>query len=102
MIRGRRGPHVGYLRLDFRRTRPGTQDATGLPAALHEYDTQSCVHCQALIEIRGTEYQGAPCHACGGLRCARAACAVCVPFLRRVEAQERRARFARAAGLVED
>lgn len=97
MIRGRRGAHAGYLRLDNRGAR-----ADRSARVLTEMDTVHCPHCEALVEVVGTEYRsGGRCTYCDGYRCLSPACQPCVPFMKRLEAQERRDRFARAAGLVE-
>lgn len=77
---------MGYLMIDNR--------VAG--GKLQEYDTCSCVHCQAVIKIVRGQKRIIGCWRCAGPVCE--ACARrgrCEPFFRKVEQQLSRQRFLR-------
>lgn len=80
---------MGYLIIDNR--------AAG--GELQEYDTCSCVHCQAVIKIVRRQTRGVWCWRCAGPVCEM--CAKhgrCEPFFRKVEQQLNRQIFFRQIG----
>lgn len=75
---------------------------TGPDAPPVERDTAQCKHCQMhwFIEPGSGRARGF-CLRCMGPTCGKPACeARCVPFFKKLDAMESRARFAEAAGLV--
>jgi hypothetical protein len=57
-----------------------------------EMDSLQCCHCNVHYHVRpGSGKQRGWCTMCSQPTCGRSACAVCVPFERKLVAQERRA-----------
>jgi hypothetical protein len=61
-----------------------------------EFDTFTCAHCNAITHVkarRRPEDIGGLCKVCMGLICPRCVGQACVPFLKRLDDMEARARF---------
>lgn len=63
---------------------------------LREYDTFTCAHCNRVTHVKARarpEDVGGLCKQCMGLVCAACVGEACVPFLKRLDQMEARARF---------
>ena len=62
-----------------------------------ERDTTQCVHCMRhWTVVPGSGRRRGFCMQCGGPHCGSPACWACVPFMRRIEEEDRRARLREA------
>lgn len=61
---------------------------------IQEGDTLQCVHCGAHWFTKpGSGMQRGWCLNCSGPHCGRPKCWECIPFMKRIEAQEQKQRF---------
>ena len=84
-----------------RRQTAGYILVTGLDGRVREeYDTAVCCHCQQSFRIvPGSGTTRGWCTLCGQTTCGKQACQPCVPFERKIAAQEQRQRLFEAIGL---
>ena len=81
--------------------RAGYATITG-PGRTQEYDTCSCVHCNRVWAIHGTdgkENLGGWCRQCQAMICSDCAGKPCTPFEKKLELYESRRRMFRGMGL---
>lgn len=65
-----------------------------------EKDTMQCVHCGAHWYIDpGSGIQRGWCMNCNGPTCGKKECCECIPFMKKIETAEKRARLFEAMGL---
>ena len=66
-----------------------------------ERDTLQCVHCSGHWSVEpGSGKQRGWCTMCNGPHCGRQNCWECVPFMKKIEEIERKARILEAIGVV--
>jgi hypothetical protein len=74
---------------------------TAPDAPTQEFDTFTCAHCNRITHVRARQDPadiGGLCRQCMGLICPRCVGEPCVPFLKRLDDMEARARFRAALG----
>lgn len=70
-----------------------------IPAGTYECDTFSCAHCSGIVHVaHGTRDDEYFCRNCMARICSPCADHPCVPFLKKIEAAERRAFYLRQYG----
>ena len=72
-----------------------------LPAGTFEADTFTCCHCNRVIHVKPRapmDEFGSMCRNCMKMVCPRCADGPCVPFEKKIEAEERRGRALRSYG----
>ena len=67
------------------------------PDGMIEYDTLQCVHCNKHYIVKpGSGKRRGWCTLCSGTTCGEVGCAACVPFEKKLDAQERREQLLRS------
>lgn len=72
-------------------------------AGVNERDTFSCVHCNRVVHVRpkaSMDEVGSMCRNCMKMVCPKCASGPCVPFMKKLELEEKRFQALRSYGLA--